>query len=364
MTIASPTIELLRVIGSPFGDFGTTEDPAESEELYYYAFKNRVGLLYLEALKRRSKLSKLRSEYEELDYRARETLVTAARVATVLNQAHIPYVLFKTLRPYPATPNDVDVVFLGPDSEFGSIKRALMDAGYLQEEEHPGPLQVLFFDPRRGGDVHWDKHGGIYYVDVYETVAADYFVYLSKKELQGNVISVQIAHPASEVSVLCPELELAAILMHSVFPTKTYALEIFYTTCFYFARFEEQEIERFISFTKRNHFVLPVRSSLSITAALHHEAFGRVPSRLSDVLQRLGGEHKGESESLRENDFRVPHKHGFDTFFGSFLAKLVEPSSLASLAVQAWHMLEPKFARDVFVSLWKRWKNEEIYEQV
>jgi hypothetical protein len=155
------TIDLLRIIGSPFGVSGI-ERPIESDELYQYAFKNRLGLLYLSALKEQDKLDKLIQEYEMLDRRAYETRLTAARVAQVFDTAGIPYVLFKTLRSYPATPNDVDVIFLGPGKQFEDAKGTLRSAGYFQNST-AAPLQNLFLDPRGGDGVSWDKKGGMYY---------------------------------------------------------------------------------------------------------------------------------------------------------------------------------------------------------
>ncbi|MCR4432274.1 MAG: nucleotidyltransferase family protein [Tepidanaerobacteraceae bacterium] len=356
MTSAHPAIELLRIIGSPFlAD--RAENPVESNELYQYAFKNRIGLLYLLALKERDRLDGLWEEYEKLDYRMRETLVTAARVAKVLNEAGINYVVFKTIRPYPATPNDTDIICL---DSYDKALNALREAGYI--ELYPAPMQVAFSDPRGEGKVARDKRGGTYYVDLYKHAATDYFIYLSKSKLRRNVISVPV-DSCSEVKVLRPEVELAAILMHSVFPEMSYGLESFYTTCYYFSQWNDGQFERFIKFAQNSHIVLPVRASLSITATLHQEAFGEVPDKLLGVLNRMGGFYQPEIDQVRDSGFKMPHKFGFTTFLRTFLAKLAEPSSLASLGVQAFHMLNPVFAKEVFTTILKR-RTRETYVQM
>jgi hypothetical protein len=355
----SKTIDLLQAIGSPFGS--RAQSLVESEALYQYAFKNRVGLLYLRALKEQNQLQALTQAYEELDRRARETLLTAGRLAQVLADADVPYVLFKTLRPYPATPNDVDVIYLGPDKEFGNAKKALRDAGYLQDDS-PAALQGLFVDPRGADVANWDKAGGMYYVDLYQEVSADYFVYVRKSEVRDNVTTVLCGEGIS-VHVLHPEVELAAIMMHSVFPEITYSLEMFYSICYCFAQTQHPEAERFVSFVKRNHLVRPAIASLSVTLALHQEAFGSQPAVITDLARQLGKLNISEIEKLQANRFRMPHKYSFLTFAGGVTAKLVETRALWSMGVQLLHMLDPRFAFGVFRTL-QRKLTRETYVQV
>lgn len=178
------TIQLLQTIGSPFSKH--VVPPEESEELYQLAFKNRVGLLYLDALEKAGRLSRLRREWERLRFRAAETLVTTARLGKALGEAGVPYVVVKTLRPYPATPNDVDVLFLGPGKAYSEAAAALVRAGYVAEDAEPGPLQHLFFDQRGGEHPSWDKRGGIYYVDMYKEMATDYFIYGNKGKIRDQ----------------------------------------------------------------------------------------------------------------------------------------------------------------------------------
>lgn len=354
------SIDLLRIIGSPF-DISGTQQPVESEKMYKFAFKNRVGLLYLNALKQEKSLSKLTEEYEELNRRARETVLTAARAAKVFDDAQIPYVLYKTLRSYPATPNDVDIIFLGPGNQFESAKKALREAGYLQDA-HSAPLQNLFVDPRGVEVASWDKKGGMYYVDLYLEASADYIIYIRKSELCGNVLRVPCGDEGT-ANVLNPEVELAALMMHSVFPENTFSLEMFYTICYAFANFQKENIEQFIGFIRRNYLVKPAIASLTITLALHKEAFGNHPGMMLEVVERIGKIHKGERVRLQARGFETPHKYGLNIFAGSVLNKLLDTRALMSFGNQALHMLNPKFALDVFKTI-RRKLTQETYVQV
>jgi hypothetical protein len=202
----------------------------------------------------------------------------------------------------------------------------------------------------------------MYYVDLYQEASADYFVYLRKSRLCQSVTRVPCVDGVM-VNVLYPEVELAALMMHSVFPENTYSLEMFYTICYSFAQFQQQEIERFFSFVKRNHLVRPALANLSVTLALYQESFGSRPAVIVEVAERLGKIYYSEIERLQANGFKMPHKYGPFIFAGSVFAKLLDARALWSFGVQIFHMLDPRFAFDVFKTL-RRKLTRETYVQV
>ena len=344
------TLEVLKQIGTPFEPNKIWDEPEESEEIYRYAFKNRVGLLYLLKIKEFELLDRLSNEYEKLDFRAGETMATAGRAGKVLNKAGIDYVIFKTIRPYPATPNDVDILCLDGVPGYTKAINALYKAGYFTFDDG-APMQVLFSDPRGKGIASWDKKGGIYYVDLYKAPAADFFIYLDPEKLKAHIIDTNLN--GYVVKILRPEVELATILMHSVFPEITFTLELFYTITYSLSRFSEEQVEKFISFSKKNHLLFPVRVCLSITGSLHENAFGYVPEAISNVLHKTGGKYQREVDSFTSKKFETPYKLLSTSFFIAFLNKLKEASSLKSLGIQGIHMLNPVFLKDVLSSLYK-----------
>ena len=291
----------------------------------------------------------------QLEYRSQETLATAARIAKVLNEAQIEYAILKTIRPYPATPNDTDIICLEPNDKYKDALVLLMKSGYSKLGETA--MQVLLSDPRGAGIAKGDKSGGIYYIDFYKQLAVDYIIYVSKKKLSKHLISIEVAG-YNKVKVLRPEAELAVILMHSVFPEMTYALENFFTTLHYFRDWEEMNFEWFVKFIKNNYITLPLRANLSVTAFLHMEAFGNIPEKLLHILDRLGGIYWSEIKRIKKKQFSLPFKFSFTTFLKSFSCKLVELSTFNSLIVQFLHMLNPFFTLDVLKSLHNRLKKE------
>jgi len=202
------TVNLLRIIGSPFLPDSQLEYPDESLALYNYAFANRVELLYLEALKRKGKPNILRQQYEELHFRYRETLTTVARIAGLFNSSAVPYVVFKTVRPYAATPNDVDILFLGSGDQYTKAIELMLDAGYVKFGE--APRQTEFYDTRGTTHLHLDKKGGIYYLDLYQEAATDYFIYMDKRRLCKYVTTIELTE-GEQLRIFEPEVELAII---------------------------------------------------------------------------------------------------------------------------------------------------------
>ena len=95
----SLTRQFLRIVGSPFVSntkeiFGSEQiDFTNISKLYYYASKNRMRLLYLEALNRLNKLDFLKDEYDKLILQYAMTNEVINRASIVLNKSGVPYAL-------------------------------------------------------------------------------------------------------------------------------------------------------------------------------------------------------------------------------------------------------------------------------
>jgi len=354
------TLKLIRQIGTPFEPDRVYAEPEECKAIYKYAFKNRIALLYLLGLKKSGRLDGLVGKYEELDFRSKETMVTAARAARVLNDIDVSYVIFKTIRPYPATPNDVDILCLDDSNNYRKAVKAFFDSGYVNLAGI-APMQISFADTRGGQLLNSDKIGGIYYVDLYKAPAVDYFIYLDPDKLKDEIVYSKLnGHSAK---VLKPEIELPAILMHSVFPENTYTLELFYSICYCLAVFDKRQTDNFVNFSIKSNIAFPVRVCLCLTALLHYEAFGYIPDVLSKTLKAVGGGCPREVSAFRAKDMSTPYKFLPSTFWSAFFRKLKEAPSLKSLGVQGVHMLNPVFLKDFSVSLYRK-LTKQTYNQV
>jgi len=354
------TIRLLRIIGTPFEPNRRWALPEEDDGLYRFAFKNRVALLYLERLLSENRLDKHYSYFENLHFRAEETLETAKRASEVLEKADVPYVIFKTIRPFPATPNDVDIICLGEKDAYRRAVTSLITAGYFTFDKF-APMQIQFSDPRGLGITTWDKQGGIYYVDLYQAPAVDYFVYIDPLRLRRHVEEKNIRGFAAKV--LKPEIELAAILMHSVFPERTFSLELFYTICYSLAGFNGKQINHFVCFSRENRIAYPVKTCLSLSAALHRAAFGDVPDGLKTALSSFGIERANETAGSKIWHGEAPYQFSPLIYLNTFLRKLGDPRAQSSLGCQLIHMVNPVFLIDVLTSVFHKVTRESYIQK-
>lgn len=346
------TIRIIQSVGSPFvQERETSLSEAEIKTLYPNVFENRIELLFLEKTRAPGWDDELEELYIGMQRRYEETISVIVNLCQVLNElCPNEYMIFKSIKPFPATPNDTDSIFLGSKKRYQEVSRLLVDAGYKELER--APLQITYYDSRGKGKVHSDKRGGTYYIDFYENIGTDYFVYVDKRRLQNCQTIREIS--GVDVPLMNANIELAIFLFHSVFPEKTYHIEHFYVALHTISRMGHSDIELFCQFIKDNHLKPALKGSLGITAHLHNEAFGFVPDVLTDILKTLGGYRKPEVEKLVTDRLATPYLFTLSTFALAFVHKLLDPRAVRSLFVQGAKMANPAFAWDVFTVLRKR----------
>lgn len=353
------TGELIRMIGSPFVDgdgFNVTDEHLLSH--YDNAFNNRVALLLLSIHRRPDWDPELETRYQTLHARERLTRSVIARVSKVLDEICAgDYVIFKSLKPYPATPNDTDVLYFGDADGYQRVYSHLLDRGYLFHEW--APTQRTLYDERGVGKVGPGKKGGTYYIDFYEDVATDYFSYMNKQRLRPFVFSGEVE--GVSVPLLRPESELGVVLFHSVFPERTFQLEHFFLPLHFLAS-ADFDADMFLAFVNHNGLRTAVRASLSIVAYLHHRIFGIVPNKLEMLLASVGPDQR-QVQRFAKAGGQAPFMYSIGTFFSAFFEKLKDPYCLRTLGTQFFRMLDPRFFIDVIRSLRRRLSSEGTYHQ-
>jgi len=352
------TILLLKTIGFPFieGKVKIKKDVIK-KELYDYSFMNHIALLYLDVLRVNDQLDGLEKENEILRNRYEETLKAVTRVAEVLNSKDHAYTVMKTLKPFLATPNDTDILYMGTDKDYHAAVDLLKQKGY--HFLNMAPMQAEFYDPT-SKEIRGDKKGGIYHIDLYREAAADYIIYLDKYKLKPYMTVTDVL--GTKVKVFKPEAELAITLMHGVFPEQSYQLQDFYSVLHFLDQMDNAAIGRFVEIVRSNHITIAISASISITALLHRLAFGNVPEKLKRVLNAVG-EDQSEIKEFERQDLVTPYKYRFMTFLEAFLERALDKRGLQSFLVQGLHMLNPLFFKDVLRVVWKKQK-EGTYHQV
>ena len=330
----SLTHQLLRVVGSPFANcarenFDSKQTNTQNtSRLYLYATKNRMSLLYLEALKRLDILADLQEEYNKLIDKYAKTNQAIYRVSHVLDRAGIDYAFFKSIRPYREVTVDIDVLVFGPRAEYEKVVQVMRDVGYVFLGG--GPLSVTFRDSEAGINL-----------DIYYEVGVSYVTYLDKGFLKRFVCDRKLSNGEAVLS-LFSEADLLAVIAHSVVKEHMYVLSEYYTTLYYLADMKDEALESFLFLVDECRARSAVKTHLGITALLHYRVHCFIPACLSRLLRRLDMNHL-ELYRLKEMGLNMPHKYHPITTIKGLLEKFGEQKARRSFASQSLNMLNLKF---------------------
>lgn len=351
MKLGSNTQKIISIIGTPFENGTTNEHFSDSIllEMYEKAFYDRIAPLYLHKYRREGWLPKLENHFRFVKDRELMTLTVLSDLSEKLNNWNKNgYVIFKSIKPYPAIPNDTDVLIFGSRRDFNSALEYLYNCGYVFHEW--APMQTTLYDPRGRGKIGSGKKGGTYYIDIYHEISTDYVCYLSEEAIRPNVIVKQIN--GVDVRLLKQEPELAVILFHNIFPERTYNLEHFYMPLYHLAD-PKFDIDLFVRFTEENRLVYAVKTNFSLTEKLHREYFGFIPNEIKLLLKRWGRNDR-EVEAFINKGMETPYLLTPTTFWTACASKLGDNAFTKSLLIQGLHMLNPIFFLDVLMALKKR----------
>lgn len=331
-----PAICLLRVVGSPFSSaVQMSDDEAETPELFDLAEKNKMLLFYLETLRQRGELSKLRAEYDEQCQRRKKYIEELTKAAKLLNASGIDYALFKTIRPYPVVPSDADAVVLGDDREYRKAVQVFLKASYKEAvPDGPAPQAGDLMDPIEKIPI-----------DLQNEVGVSHLVYMDKSRFKGEITQHRLPS-GEEIPNLAPELDLAVVIAHSVLQEQLYLLGEFYTSVCLLSRMNEDEVKKFIRLLTNNRIVTAARHHLTVTATLCEAAYGVLPQQLENILTVIGTE-ESEGKRLIRSDFEMPYRFSLLTLANIFLEKIKESRFRISVASQIVHMLDPRLTRFV-----------------
>lgn len=336
------SIQLMKQIGTPLCE--ATESAKENKDLYTFAFKNNIELLYLSKLKEKDQLVDLEEEYNNLKARERDTLKTMNRLATVLRKHNIEYAFTKTLRPYPGTPNDIDCLYLDPLDKYENTGEILQAENYRLTA--PNDMQYEFFDELSDDEFSKLKSGGRFYIDFYRELAADHMPYMDSSVLINQRIDASIEGYDDPVKIFNKEHEMIVLCLHSVIMHRIIPLEVIYTYSYYLAEMTEAEIDNLWNETKANHAEIAMRTVLTTMQILYIEAFNTVPEKLK-LLLSLSGLHKSEARNFIKSDYHMPHIVNLSTFVTSVFGKLRSKRSRQGFLKELFHMLNPVFAVEV-----------------
>jgi len=335
-------IDLARCLGSPLLPGAGLQDLRESDDLLELAFRNRIELIYLSNLEQAGLLKRLRPQWEEYQQRCEKTLECIVRIATAMEDQQIPYAITKSLRPYPAIPNDTDLLYLGPLNDYPEALERFERAGFVLS--HNGDMQAEFFDPRGGEAFNRDKRGGKFYIDFYRQLAADRVPYISSNVLRQHVITRNIG--GTPVKVFDPIAEMTILYLHSVIMHRTIPLEVLWCSAYWLSGLDNDCLADFPIFIRNNRARTAAATVFGLMSELHREAYGQTPAVLTTLTSKVGL-RQVELQEWRHNENAFPHVVRLSTFALALLEKMGEANSLKGFANQLLDMLHPSKAVEV-----------------
>jgi hypothetical protein len=161
---------------------------------------NKVALVY-----------SLACGHEAKDLTARYQLMmdTLAEISTLFNSNGIKYSIFKTIKPFPTTPSDIDVLL--SQEVFGKAQSLLLSSGYR----------------KTANDAYSSTLEKEMIIDLQQQPSVSNIPYLPKNLLIENT-SVRKINGA-DVCTLNPEAELLVIASHSLYKEQLFTLNDYYS---------------------------------------------------------------------------------------------------------------------------------------
>lgn len=184
----------------------------KGKELFQIAAMNKIGLFFLESLASLYGIGWFQPKLKELRRKYQNTQNLIVYVASLLN-SKTDYLLFKTLKPFPYTPSDIDVLLRSRDG-FHEAYHSLKKSG------------LILLDRNAYGATMYSREHDIN-VDLHLFLTVSDIPYLDAETLFQHVRTVKFK--GLEAQSLKPPAELLTVAAHSFYKEHMFNLSDFYT---------------------------------------------------------------------------------------------------------------------------------------
>ena len=213
-TVLPTYSQILKTIGVPGIVPGIKEKL--NPELMSIAEKNKISLLFSDA-------ADIEQQERHLKMRHERMMETLKEVALAFNEAGIRYSVFKTIKPFPTTPSDVDVLLSNQD--FGKAQDLLISRGYYRTTSDA-----------YSSTMEKDKM----IVDLQLQPSVSNLPYLPKALLMQNTMMKKMGDV--DVCTLTPEAEIIVIASHSFFKEQMFTLNDYYSIIMFAEHIEPDKL--------------------------------------------------------------------------------------------------------------------------
>jgi len=318
----SKALSLVKFIGIPsLIDPIIQLETREISELLPLAEQNKIPMLFLGLLRKFRKHPPIEAQLSRYKDRHVKTLDLTALISSLLEESDIRYTFFKTIKPFPYTPSDIDVLLRS--------KADLTRACQTLEMKGFKPLDTDLY-----GSTMLSPYHGIN-VDITTEVAVSSLIYLNKDLLFDHVNQVKIQ--GFNVLNLKPDADMMVAAAHSLYKEQMYTLSDYYTLAlssqFYTEAFELAE---------STHATFALEEALRLTYEITVNAFGSDNILIERLKISLQTAKRGMKQPRK--GFDLPMKYPLNVLLRGLSKKILEdPTSRKSLPTALKSSLQPRF---------------------
>ena len=334
---------LLNLIGTPFNEPQNFDlDSSSVTEIFNFATKNRIGLLFLQTMVKNHMQDNLKSELDKQRAAYNNLRLTAERAAGILNRNHCKYAIVKSNFDFPALPNDVDILIFGNNEEYDKAVKCML-ANQFEYVDPPSTLEACLHDASRGP--HFNDPSKDHSskdpldVDLYKEVGAGHIVYMHKNKLVKHATEITINE--TKVNVLKPLYELALATFHSIFPERIYTLLLHYHILFTIKQMNSADMDEYLEICNQHKIRNAALLILQLVEIIQEMCFGESPKKLTDLRGRFG-----EKKHIVID--KMPYNYPMKLILNIITEKMTDPVFRISACHQLISMLKPRYARYVF----------------
>lgn len=297
MKVDKNVLSIIRSIGIPNIIEGKFFPHETTINLIDLAKLNKVLLLYLESLVKvwgEVEYTCAREYLEEQLLKLREqqarmtSLITF--IAGLFESEKIEYTFFKTIKPFPHTPNDADIL-LASTSDLKNAYKALKSEGWI-------PL-----NKERYGITMYNRIYGLN-ADLHLEPMVSNLLYLDKSLLFQHAIEKEIND--YRIRTLDDCAELIAVAAHSGYKEHIFTLNDFYTIIMLAENVRQKDLSELVANTKSRVIVM---MQLTLTSSLVKAAFSKINLKLNCLLECLGNSRIVNILSFKKKVLKMPHKY-------------------------------------------------------
>ena len=340
---------ILDVIGTSFYESNIEDlENYDLKELYKLAFKNKIGLFFLERLEENKKIGELSKQLEEQRKLKLKQENTWIRTVDALNKAKCEYAIIKSIFPFPAIPNDVDALILGDDAEYRRAIEFMKNDQFIVLDE--AALEINLRDTTTAETLKISEKEWVD-VDLYKEVGAGRLVYMDKNKLKKYLEIMDLK--GRKISVLKPYAEMAINIFHAMYPERIYTLMIHYYILHTIYRMNDEETDDFVTLCKEQRIGNGIRNTLSVTEIIEEKCHGTVPKKITELRAKFGSRKEYQIS-------KIPFVYPLSVLINSLWGKIGERKFFISALKQIGVMFNPKTANFV-IKVYKERASRDTY---